>query len=54
MTRRRKLDSYTVTSDRLVGHEQGSTVDDDDLSSCNVSALLAGGHIVPSTAPKEK
>jgi hypothetical protein len=36
---------YTVTSDRVAGHNAGDTVTDDDLAGANVPALIAAGHL---------
>ena len=44
---------YTVSSDRLVGHERGDVVTADDLGA-TVDSLLASGHIKPKRATKPK
>ena len=47
--------TYTVTSHRLAGHEQGDVVSDDDMAHANVAALIAGGHLTeakPKTSRK--
>lgn len=44
---------YTVTSDRLVGHDQGDTVTAKDLEpGTNVAALVAAGHLKPARTSK--
>ena len=44
--------TYQIASDRIVGHEIGDIVTDEDLSGINVHALLVGGHIKPAATPK--
>lgn len=44
--------SYKVLSDRLHGKTEGSVVSDADLSSANIAALIAAGHIVEVSAQK--
>jgi hypothetical protein len=39
------MNTYTVTSHNLAGHDHGDTVTDDDLEGANVPALIAGGHL---------
>jgi len=43
--------SYTVQSDRLVGHDKGDIVTDADLEGANVPALIAAGHLKPQPKP---
>lgn len=38
--------TFKVLSRRLAW-DQGSTVSADDLSGCNIGALVAGGHLAP-------
>ena len=49
------MTTYTVTSHKLAGHQQGDVVSDDDLAHANVAALIAGGHLAeakPKTSRK--
>lgn len=41
--------TFTVASDRLVGHDRGATVSANDLDGINVEALVAAGHLTPGT-----
>lgn len=43
------MTTYTVTSHKLAGHEQGDVVSDDDMAHANVAALIAGGHLTETT-----
>lgn len=47
---------YKVTSHRLVGHNEGSLVSDNDLVGANINALIEAGHIaeVGSKSPKKE
>lgn len=47
--------TYIVLSDNFVGGPSGSTVADEDLANCNISALIEAGHIAahnPTRAEK--
>jgi hypothetical protein len=44
---------YTVTSDRLVGHDRGDTVDGDDIAG-HVPSLVVAGHLKPTKPPAAK
>ena len=39
------MTNYTVMSHKLVGHQHGDTVTDDDLEGANVPELIAAGHL---------
>lgn len=43
---------YVVTSNRLVGYEQGDVIDGNDLDGANIDALIEGGHISTQSARK--
>ena len=43
------MTTYTVTSHKLAGLEQGDVVSDDDMAHANVAALIAGGHLTEAT-----
>ena len=44
---------YLVTSDHIVGHDRGDTVDADALQpGTNLAALVAAGHLKAAPAPK--
>lgn len=46
--------NYKVASSRVTGKKVGDTITLEELSGCNVEALLEGGHIVAeSTQPKK-
>lgn len=47
---------FKVVSSRLVGHVQGSLVNESDLDGANVPALVEAGHIaeIGSKLPKPK
>lgn len=45
--------SYKVTSSRVAGQVEGSTVSDADLEGLNVAALVEGGHLTPASAVRE-
>ena len=47
------MSTYTVTSQKLAGHEHGDTVTDDDLEGANVPALIAAGHLAEAN-PKNR
>jgi len=36
---------FKVVSARLVGHQQGSLVSENDLNGANIAALIEAGHI---------
>ena len=48
-----KPDEYTVTSDRLVGHDRGDTVTADDVNA-SVESLVQGGHLKRKRATARK
>jgi len=45
------MTTYKVLSDRLAGHEKGSTVTVKQLPGANIDALVAAGHLAEQ--PKE-
>ena len=45
---------YKVISARLAGSEPGDELDASALEGVNVEALVAGGHIKPTTAQPKK
>ena len=45
--------SYKVTSPKVVGHDIGATVTDEELEGINVPALIAGGHLA-ATKPNSR
>lgn len=47
------MSSYVVTSGRLVGHPEGSTVTDDEIGGCDVAALVSAGHLTPQPPAKK-
>ena len=49
------MNTYRITGPRHVaGRRTGETVSEEDLVSCNIPALIEGGHIAPNPtrAPK--
>ena len=44
---------YTVTSDRLSGHQLGDTVTDEQLAGLNIDALIEAGHLTKTTNTKK-
>ena len=46
------MTTYKVSSDRLAGHEKGSTVHADELEGVNIEALLEGGHLAEQKTTK--
>lgn len=46
------MSTYKVTSDRLAGHDRGSTVTADDLEGVNIDALVQGGHLAEQKTRK--
>jgi hypothetical protein len=51
MRKRSSVPTYKVLSGRLVGHEPGDTVTEDELVGANVAALVAAGHLAAVDAP---
>jgi len=45
------MPSYIITSDNFVAGERGDTVTDEELSGCNIPALIAAGHLEPENKP---
>ena len=41
--------TYLIVGERsIAGKPPGSTLNDDELATCNIAALIDGGHIAPN------
>lgn len=47
------MTSYKVLCENLTGKNPGDTVTDEELDGMNIAALIAGGHIEPTTKTKK-
>lgn len=42
------MNNYRITGRRTIaGRQPGTTLTDDDLTGCNIAALVRGGHLSP-------